>query len=134
MMLNQMPAPIVSGGGNFVELEQITNVETAHAYMFMPDGETVESISKKYVRWKTVILISFGGSTESVEFKLPDGWTTDGPFNIFQYSSTGYSTLLNGLSGVATFRVKPVHNSNAYDFAILSSSQDYDGGIANLSV
>lgn len=47
MMLNQMPAPIVSGGGNFVELEQTTNVETAHAYMFMPDGETVESISQK---------------------------------------------------------------------------------------
>ena len=133
MMLNQMPAPIVSGGGNFVELEQITNVETAHAYMFMPDGETVESISKKYVRWTTVILISFGGSTESVEFKLPDGWTTYGPFNIYQYNSTGYATLLNGLSGVATFRVKPVHNSNSYDFAILSSSQ-YNGGIAALSV
>ena len=134
MMLNQMPAPIVSGGGNFVELEQITNVETAHAWMFMSDGDTVESISRRYSQWTTVIVISFGGSTSSVEFKLPDGWTAYGAFRIYQYDSMGRNNLFTGRDGATTFRVTPVGTgNNYYDFAIVSST-NYDDGTVNLEV
>lgn len=135
MMLNSFQSIVnPNTGGNFIELEQITNVETAHAYMFMPDGETVESISQKYVHWRTVIVISFGGSQSSVRFKLPDRWMTYEPFNIYQHNNTGRADLLNGEPGVSTFNVTPLPPSDkVYDFAIVSSG-DYDDGTVSLYI
>ena len=116
MMLNQMPAPIVSGvGGNFIELEQTTNVETAHAYMFMPDGETVESISQKYREWNTVIVISFGGSNSGLIFKLPDGWLTGDSYSIYQHDSSGRRMVGNGSPGIDTFKVEPFNSGGRHD-------------------
>ena len=131
MMLNQMPAPIASVGGNFIELEQITNVETAHAYMFMPDGETVESISQKYSRWRTVIVISFGGSTNRMGFKLPDGWTTNEAYIMYQhYSLSGRSSIGNGDPGIPTFYVQPLKSSEQRDdFCIVVGNRWQDGTI-----
>lgn len=130
MMLNQMPAPIASVGGNFIELEQITNVENAHAWMFMPDGETVESISQKYSQWTTFIVISLVGSTASMRFKLPNGWTTSEAYNIYQHYSSSRSTIGNGGSGSATFKVQPVHSDSQHDaFCIVSGESWKDGTI-----
>ena len=130
MMLNQMPAPIASVGGNFIELEQITNVETAHAWMFMPDGETVESISQKYSIWRTVIVISFGGSTNRMEFKLPDGWLTGTVYIIYQYDSSSRTIIGNGNPGKPTFYVQPINSGEQRDdFCIVIGNRLQDGTI-----
>ena len=131
MMLNQMPAPIASvvGGGNFVELEQTTHVETAHAYMFMPDGETVESISQKYRKWRTVIVISFGGSTAALKFKLPDGWLTGDAYSIYQHDISSNTMIGSGSIGLDTFKVQPLNNGQRDDFCIVNGNKWQDGTI-----